>query len=521
MAITKPTYQADSEKKYTNPVVKQPKPQTGGAYTTMSAPTTPNIDQLRKGLETVRQNVANRANSPTPNNPTLPLTQKTATFVDKPTVNLGGSAALNAYRDEEIRKKAESGQALLSPTEDKQKLYDYYQKHYADLTKGKAQTGQALGNPNTWKMGVYQNELTDIYGKEVQNEIQKQIDAYNADLARSQQANLSAVADNNAYLQEQLQGFQKQKAVTDNQSQMLANRRGGFYSGGLDYQLGQNAASFNEQTGALQRDIGRRNAEIYGRNALLAEEASKKISQLQLEAPDKIRQRVQAQLDKLYNRSVDEAALTGKFNGQNTIDYENMISNRKLAEAGLTGVYNGTPTLANQQWQQQFGLDQQRLGLQAQGQQFDQQFQVQQFAYKKLRDSIDDQRWQQQFDQDVYQFGINYALQRQIQLGNLSIDQARLALSQQEFGLAQDKFTFDQQQASQEQTQPSVDVNKYTGQLNKRFLTKDEDTGQYTVNDEEGLYRSIIGLNLGDNETVQLLSMYGLMDKISQDFLQP
>jgi hypothetical protein len=492
MAVPKPGFIEDNDNRYTKPIVKNPpvaqpgnpnNPVVGGpVYTPMSKPTVQN---------------------------------------DSNTSDPSISPALNAYRNEEIRRKAESGEALQVSTTEKQQLYDQYKSHYENLTKQKAQTGQALTNPNAWKQGVYQNELNNVYTNEVNNEIQKQIEAYNNQLARSQQANQLAVSDNNAYLQEQLQSFQKQKNVTDNQSQMLANRRGGFYSGGLDYQLGQNAASFNEQTGALQRDIGRRNADIYGRNALMAEEASKQISLLQQQAPDLIRQRVQAQLDKLYNRSVTEAGLTGKFNGQNTMDLNSLLFNQGMQVADLTGMYNGAPTLQNQQWQQQFGLQQQQFGLQKQGQQFDQQFQQQQFAYQRLRDSIEDKRWQAQFDQDVQQFGLNYALQHQIQSGNLSIDQARLALSQQEFGLAQDKFTFDQQLAQQEsQQQPSANLNSYTGQLNKTYLTKDDD-GNLVLDPkkEDSLINAIIGLNLSDADTDRLLSMYGLLDKV-EGFLQ-
>lgn len=61
----------------------------------------------------------------------------------------------------------------------------------------------------------------------------------------------------------------------------------------------------------------------------------------------------------------------------------------------------------------------------------------QQFNYGKSQDALQQQNWQKQFDQDVKQYGQNYALQKmqfdldkQIQLGNLSIDQARLALAQ-------------------------------------------------------------------------------------------
>lgn len=53
------------------------------------------------------------------------------------------------------------------------------------------------------------------------------------------------------------------------------------------------------------------------------------------------------------------------------------------------------------------------------------------FAYRQLRDQIADKQWQKQFDEDTRRFGLEYALNRQIQLGNLSARQAELALSRQ------------------------------------------------------------------------------------------
>ncbi|MNW38067.1 hypothetical protein D3C74_151260 [compost metagenome] len=72
----------------------------------------------------------------------------------------------------------------------------------------------------------------------------------------------------------------------------------------------------------------------------------------------------------------------------------------------------------------------QQLDMSRQDQAFNQQFSQDQFSYQKARDLISDQKWQAQFDQDVNQFGLQFALNRQVQLGGLTIDQARLALSQ-------------------------------------------------------------------------------------------
>jgi hypothetical protein len=73
-------------------------------------------------------------------------------------------------------------------------------------------------------------------------------------------------------------------------------------------------------------------------------------------------------------------------------------------------------------------------------------------AYQATRDLIEDDKWKMKFDEDVRQYGIDSALQRQVQLGNLSIAQANQALSQQ-------RLDFDKKQASQpkeQKTSPSA-----------------------------------------------------------------
>lgn len=65
-----------------------------------------------------------------------------------------------------------------------------------------------------------------------------------------------------------------------------------------------------------------------------------------------------------------------------------------------------------------------------QAQAFEQNFAQEQFAYQKIRDQISDEKWKKEFDEDSRRFGLQYALSRQVQLGGLSIDRARLALSQ-------------------------------------------------------------------------------------------
>ncbi|MET3699343.1 hypothetical protein SAMN05877753_10218 [Bacillus oleivorans] len=327
----------------------------------------------------------------------------------------------------------------------------------------------------------YERQTEQRIKAEVDNYIKNQSQAINDAVARQIQQNQAGINANNAYLSEQIQKFQEQNNVADQQSTMLQNRRGGFYSGGLDYQLGQNAKATQEASGALSRDIAARNAEIYAQNSQLAEQAANQIKQLQMQAPDLVRSRVQEALNNYRAQQMQESQLTGMYNGSPTMQMQAQQFQQQLAQAGLTGMFNGQPTLEAQQIQ------------------------------------FSQQMAQQQFAEDVRQFGLQFALQRQVQLGNMSMDQARLALAQQQFNFDQNRwqseFNADQQWRQREfdlATMPQpADLAKYTGQLNNIFLRQD-DEGNYSVNNPEGLYRAIIGLNLDDNSTMSLLSMYGL-----------
>lgn len=141
---------------------------------------------------------------------------------------------------------------------------------------------------------LIQKQKTDL----INSQISQQIQGFNQGLAQMQQANESAVGQNNQFLQDQISRMQKQKPVDEQAAINLANRRGGFYSGGLDYQLGQNNKAYVEQQGQLERDTATRNADIWNRNSLLAQQAAEKITALQNQSPALIQQAVQEELDR-------------------------------------------------------------------------------------------------------------------------------------------------------------------------------------------------------------------------------
>lgn len=170
----------------------------------------------------------------------------------------------------------------------------------------------------------------------VMSELATQKQAIEQELARLNQASTLAVDQNNTFLQEQIKGLNEQKAVTDNNIATFQNRRGGFYSGGTDFQLGNNARGFAQAEGGIRKDVAARNADIWGRNSLLAQQAAEKISLLTQQAPGKIRELIMGQQDKDRNFAVQEAGVTGMYNGAQTPDgvaqsLTNEINRLKLA----------------------------------------------------------------------------------------------------------------------------------------------------------------------------------------------
>lgn len=144
---------------------------------------------------------------------------------------------------------------------------------------------------------------------------------------------------------------------------------------------------------------------------------------------------------------------------------------------------------SDQQFQQQFGYQQQRDTV------ADNQWQ-QQFQYTALRAQIADGQWQQQFDKDVQQFGLNYALQQQIQNGQLSIQDAENARAQAKF---------DAEQAASGQ----VNINEIAAKYLDPVIQIDKNTG--VPIDKEAAKRQIASIAGSDaNLAAQLYLRYGM-----------
>lgn len=68
-----------------------------------------------------------------------------------------------------------------------------------------------------------------------------------------------------------------------------------------------------------------------------------------------------------------------------------------------------------------------------QQQQTENQLAQEQIAYQKLRDQIADERYKSEFDEDTRRFGLQFALEKQLQEGKLNLDQAQQSLRESQF----------------------------------------------------------------------------------------
>lgn len=190
--------------------------------------------------------------------------------------------------------------------------------------------------------------ITKTATDSVNAQIAAQIAAYNQQVASAQQGNNLALSQNNNYLTNALKSSGVQHTIDSSNAQTTQNRRGGFYSGGLDFQLGSQDRAYATAEGNLRQDVQTRNDDIYAKNALLASQAASNIQMLQNQAPAMIRQAIQEEIDRQRGINIQEAGLTGQYNGKDTMAQANSNISNNIAEAGLTGEYTPRQTTALQ-----------------------------------------------------------------------------------------------------------------------------------------------------------------------------
>lgn len=276
-----------------------------------------------------------------------------------------------------------------------------------------------------------QQGIEDRSRAEIQNQIDRQSQSINQGLAQSLQANQLAVEQNKQYMEEQLEKLRQQQAVDQNRATNLQNRRGGFYSGGLDYNLGQINASANQGRENLQRDVAARNADIWNRNALLAQQAADQITMLQNQAPDQIRQLINREIDRQRQFEINEAGITGEYQGRPTQEAQHNQWNRDYMDSQFdwqretdqrdfdwtreTDQRDFDQRVSEREWDQQHAQDKFDWTRETDQRDFDQRVREleQERQYRQERDSVADRQWLAEYERAGQQFaeqmGLNWA----------------------------------------------------------------------------------------------------------------
>jgi hypothetical protein len=139
--------------------------------------------------------------------------------------------------------------------------------------------------------------LLDDQKKQIENELAQKKLSMNQSLATQKLETDNSINRNKQYLDEQINTLNTNRIANDDKITALQNRRGGFYSGGLDYSLAENLRNTTEGQNGLRRDIGTRNSEMLGQYNLKASQAAEQIRLLENESADRIRALVNAALE--------------------------------------------------------------------------------------------------------------------------------------------------------------------------------------------------------------------------------
>lgn len=144
--------------------------------------------------------------------------------------------------------------------------------------------------------------------KQVENELAQRKLAYQQGLQTQKAETDSVINQNNQYMDEQIKKMNTGRIVNDDKITALQNRRGGFYSGGLDYQLSENLRTTNEGQTSLRRDIGAKNSDLLKQYNMKASQVADQIRLLENESADKIRALVNQELERQRAEAAAAAA---------------------------------------------------------------------------------------------------------------------------------------------------------------------------------------------------------------------
>lgn len=375
---------------------------------------------------------------------------------------------------------------------------DLYTRVQTDANRLGYQLPNVPLNQNGIKSTDPNTGLPTWIGAGVNQEVQAQIDALMGQQQAAQQAAQFGVNQNQQFLQQQLAALAAQQAVDTQGAQDLQNRRGGFYSGGLDYQLGSIGSAYANQRGQLGSEIASRNQQLLDQYGTQANTIAQQIAGLQSNRPQLVNEAIN-------NYLTQQAQLTGNYLGNRTLegqaqDYSQKADNRN---------YNRDVIESDRNFN----------------------FQQQQFSYQQARDKIADKQYQQKFDEDVRRFGLEFALNSAVQNRQLNQADARISLDRQQFGASQYNQGVNQlidiwrTSGVAPQGIPGVKAGTpYTGQqqlpqnnapdlseLGRYFdgiAQRDSDTGQVT--NPDALENAILNSAVSDYDAYQLYNRYGL-----------
>ncbi|PLR84665.1 hypothetical protein CVD25_01120 [Bacillus canaveralius] len=208
-------------------------------------------------------------------------------------------------------------------------------------------------------MAINEAEINERYRRQVENDIAQQRQSINNSLGMQKREFDNTINRNNQYLGEQVSRLNTDRLVNDDRTTALHNRRGGFYSGGLDYSLTENLRNTTSAQDNVRRDINDKNQGILGQYNLLASQGAEQISTLERQAPDRIRELVAQELARLREFEMEQERLRMQQEAH-ALDMQRQqlaLSNARQPKGGATTAARTTaaaqPAPAAQQFRQQ------------------------------------------------------------------------------------------------------------------------------------------------------------------------
>lgn len=359
---------------------------------------------------------------------------------------LGQNSGLAQSTIENIRLKAESNQAMQTPTPEKQAVYDAYQAQYTDKIKQQAQAGTGLVNANEWKQSIYDQHAQqaqgqqgamsiDQYMQQAQQGSASQMQAMQQFLQNSAQAQISSQqAQLGQARDQQLMEIERalQKAISDGQ---LSIRQAEQQFAQAKQEIENQAYLDSERTNLTAHDRGIQNsAQMIG-----------------------LMQGDQARQQGLMNQNMSQRDVTiNEINHQlNQLNYDAGI-NRSMANnqynyglAGAMGeinanMYNQLASMSFEDYQrlQSQGFDMNMLGMQHQND-LSKMAQAQQYTQQNMQT-------QQGFDLSRLSVQQRYTLEQMAKQQGFDLDKMS---ADQQYRLAQMAQSFDYDMRTQESTQ--------------------------------------------------------------------